>query len=250
VALSNPTGGEITSAAHAYSLDVPNNTLLAAGSVWKYLDSGVDQGTAWRGASFPDGGWPSGRAQLGFGDGDEATLIASNRQYTTYFRATFPIQEPAAYSGLSMWLLRDDGGVVFINGNEVFRSPNMPPAPTPIPYATLTTGSAAENAIDTATLSATNLVAGANLVTVEIHQQALTSSDVSFDFSLVGIPVSVNPRISLARFSDELVLYWNASGYSLEQADQVTGPWTFLTGESPGTIEPNAAQKFFRLRKP
>src|SRR3954467_11519942 len=50
-------------------------TILPAGSVWKYLDTGVDQGTAWREPAFDDTSWAAGPAQLGFGDGDEATVI-------------------------------------------------------------------------------------------------------------------------------------------------------------------------------
>ena len=248
--LSDPSGGELTSLSRAYWVNVPDNTLLAAGSVWKYLDTAADQGTAWRAPGFPDGSWPSGRAQLGFGDGDEATVIASNRQYTTYFRSTFTVQDPSAYGSLSMWLLRDDGGVVFINGNEVFRSPNFPAAPTPIPYATLTSGAAAENAIDTANLSATNLVAGNNLVAVEIHQQALTSSDVSFDFSLTGVATAARPRINFARLNDELVMYWTDAVAVLEEASQVTGPWSQVSaGSQAYGVSPGSGQKFYRLKK-
>ena len=45
---------------------------IPAGSVWKYLDDGSDQGTAWKEASFPaESAWASGHAQLGYGDGGE-----------------------------------------------------------------------------------------------------------------------------------------------------------------------------------
>jgi len=50
-------------------------TLLPAGSTWKYLDNGSDQGTAWQAPDFNDSAWASGPAQLGYGDGDEATVI-------------------------------------------------------------------------------------------------------------------------------------------------------------------------------
>ena len=55
------------------------STLIAKGSVWKYLDNGSDQGTAWRAKSFADGSWASGAGQLGYGDGDEATLLSFGR---------------------------------------------------------------------------------------------------------------------------------------------------------------------------
>jgi len=51
-------------------------TLIAPGATWKYLDDGSDQGTAWSGRVFADGGWASGPAELGYGDGDEATVVS------------------------------------------------------------------------------------------------------------------------------------------------------------------------------
>ena len=59
-----------------------------------YLDTGVNAGTAWRSASYSDTAWKSGPAQLGYGDGDERTIVsygpdANNKYTTTYFRRTF-----------------------------------------------------------------------------------------------------------------------------------------------------------------
>jgi hypothetical protein len=254
LALSNPVGGEITGTRAAYLLPAApqtNNATMFVGSnaVWKYFDQTNDLGTAWTALDYDDSGWLSGAAQLGFGETDQATTIASNRQTTTYFRRQFTVANPAAFGNISLWLLRDDAGVVFINTNEVYRSPNLPPPPTVITNRTLapTTG---ENDIDTATILATNLVAGTNIVAVEIHQQAITSSDVSFALSLTGNPISGSPSVSSLRFGNQLVIYWAASGFVLEQADQVTGPWTYVSSESPVTIAFTGAQEFFRLRKP
>src|SRR5580765_637422 len=64
------------------------DTLISTGAVWKYLDNGSNQGTAWRGIDFDDSAWTNGPAQLGFGDGDEAHVInggpSTNRYITTY----------------------------------------------------------------------------------------------------------------------------------------------------------------------
>src|SRR5690349_12390352 len=55
-------------------------TLVAAGSVWKYLDTGSNEGAAWRSLSFNDSGWSNGLAQLGFSsnpaENDEATFLS------------------------------------------------------------------------------------------------------------------------------------------------------------------------------
>jgi hypothetical protein len=264
VALRNPAGGELTGSSAAYALPpiqqtgAPPVLLIASNSLWKYLDDGSNQGTAWRGNAFNDGSWSNGVAQLGFGDNDEATRIRQTNtvtgttNITFYFRHAFNVTNAGANPNLAMWMLRDDGGVVYLNGNEVYRSSSMPPAPAVITYTTFASNEGAappDNTIDTATLPNT-LVNGTNVVAVEIHQFNLSSSDISFDFSLTGNPSPAPARLATARFGSELVLYWNASGYLLEQADEVTGPWTFLTADSPGTINPSAGQKFFRLRKP
>ena len=65
--------------------------LVPANAVWKYLADGTDRGTAWTAPTFNDSTWSSGAAQLGYGDGDEATVIGfgpnpMNRYITTYFR--------------------------------------------------------------------------------------------------------------------------------------------------------------------
>lgn len=267
VALRNPNGGELTGTPAAYVLppvpqtNPPSTVLIANGSAWKYLDDGSNQGTAWRSTNFNDNTWSNGVAQLGFGDGDENpagrmrrtnNTTAGNSITTFYFRRAFNVTNLATFANLSMWMLRDDGGVVYVNNAEVFRSPSMPPAPATITYTTFADeqGSApSDNSIDTTTLSSGLLSTGTNVVAVEIHQFDLGSSDLSFDFSLTGNPASPPPRLAFQRFGDELVLYWNAAGYGLEQADNVTGPWTFVTAESPATADTTAAQRFFRLRK-
>src|SRR6266513_4795721 len=119
------------------------DTLVSTGAVWKYLDTGVDQGTVWREPAFDDTSWAAGPAQLGFGDGDEATVINhfpnGSPIITAYFRKTFTVADPSVYSNLTVRLLRDDGGIVYINGVEVFRSSMPPGTPT---YSTLATVSA------------------------------------------------------------------------------------------------------------
>ncbi len=170
---------------------ITNVTLIATGSVWKYLDNGTDQGTAWRGLTFHDSTWASGPAQLGYDEGDEATLISdggdpTNRYVTYYFRHAFVVPEPSSIMALRADLLRDDGAVVYLNSNEVFRS-NMPEGS--VNYLTLasnTVGSAAEYTFYPTNLDPSVLVANTNLLAVEVHQVLVTSTDVSFDFGLMA----------------------------------------------------------------
>ena len=166
----------------------PTN-LVALNATWKYLDNGSDQSTAWRAVDFDDSQWHSGPAQLGYGDGDEATIISfgpddNNTHMTSYFRRSFTITEPTAYASLLVRLLRNDGAVVYLNGAEVFRS-NMPTGA--ITYRTAASGGADETTFYSAALPASHLVAGINTIAVEVHQKEPGSSDLSFTLQLTGV---------------------------------------------------------------
>ena len=189
------------SASSAYSNTVTATTpgsgpatvsLIPVGSVWKYFDGGTNQGTAWRATAFVDTAWSSGKAQLGYGDGDEATVVkygsnASNKYITTYFRRAFTVTNPAQLKQLTLRLLRDDGAVVYLNGAELYRT-NMPSGT--IAYTTLASTAIAgtdETTFLTAALNPLLLTTGNNVIAVEIHQVNSTSSDLSFDLELTGV---------------------------------------------------------------
>ncbi|MBI4582844.1 MAG: alkaline phosphatase [Planctomycetes bacterium] len=165
--------------------------LVLAGSAWRYHDQGMDLGTAWRGAGYNDSAWASGLAELGYGDGGEATVISygpdpNNKYPTYYFRKAFEVADPAAYDGLTLRLKRDDGAVVYLNGAEVRRD-NMPSGTITFnTWASAAIGGADETTFFQSSVPATNLVAGANVIAVEVHQANGTSSDVSFDLELLA----------------------------------------------------------------
>jgi len=98
-------------------LALSQTSLISAGSSWKYLDNGSDQGTAWRASSFNNSSWASRNAQLGYGDGDETTVVSygsnSSKKYiTTYFRKPFSITNASALSNFSLKVKRDDRIIV------------------------------------------------------------------------------------------------------------------------------------------
>lgn len=121
-------------------------TLVAAGSTWKYLADGSNQGTAWSQPGFDDSTWVSGPAPLGFGDPHIITSLPGGF-VTYYFRHTFAVADASSIAGLTLRLLRDDGAVVYLNGVEVYRS-NMPPGP--VGFSTLALTAVATRACATA----------------------------------------------------------------------------------------------------
>ena len=182
-------GGAIE-AGDQLSLTVPSggtfvDTLVAVGSEWSYLDDGSDQGTAWRTGPIS---WSSGYAQLGYGDGDETTVVNcgpsypacnANNFYTTYFRKSFTVADATDCLGLTVSILCDDGAVVYLNGVEIVRT-SMPDGD--IYYDTPALSQPSESTFSEFDgLDAQLLADGENILAVEVHQYNPASSDVSFD---------------------------------------------------------------------
>ena len=157
--------------------------VLDYGHSWKYLDTGVDQATAWRATAFDDSAWASGPGSLGFGNTPLGTTLNKAQKRTTYyFRSTVTVGSLPASATLD--LLRDDGAVVYIDGNEVARS-NMPNGA--ITFATQAsseiTGAAEKNAV-TLTLPTAPFTPGTHSIAIEVHQFGNAAGDLSMDARL------------------------------------------------------------------
>lgn len=218
---------------------LPESTIVPPGATWRYLDDGTDPGPSFASIGFDDSGWPSGPAQLGYGDGDESTVIGfgpdpMNKYITSAFRHSFTVANPSAYSGLRLRVLRDDGAIAHLNGTAVFRS-NMPPGLVffGTPAASAVSGSS-ETAFFETRLDAAALVAGTNVLAVEVHQSDGQSSDVSFDAELLGTGgTSIVPRGSTWRYRDagaEPGAGWQEAAY--DDSAWPAGPAQLGYGES------------------
>ncbi len=181
--------------------------LIAPNSIWKYLDNGSDQGTVWNSTTLNDSSWKSGKSELGYGDGDENTLVnfgpdISNKYVTTYFRKSFSINNPLNYTSLNLELIRDDGAVVYLNGNEVYRN-NLPNGA--INYNTLAIESVPdESSWQTVVINPTLLISGINVLAVEIHQQTRSSSDISFNAKLISQGYVIDPVVTRGAYLQKL----------------------------------------------
>ena len=167
-----------------------NIVLVPAGSDWRYSADGSDPGTAWRDPNFRALEWPLGKAQLGYGGGDETTVIPAPpsgvRPVTTYFHKVFTAPSPKSYSALLVRLVRDAGAVVYLNGVELARS-NMSGGPVNFQTPALTESYGRDSATYFPIRAAkTALVRGLNVLTVEVHQTGLNDGDLSFDLELLA----------------------------------------------------------------
>ncbi len=240
-----------------------NRALLGLDAAWRYEQSGTDLGTAWRAPTYNDTAWPSGPGLLA----DETcgclaepirTPLSTNTTKTTfYFRTHFNFTGNVAQAQLSLRHIIDDGAIVYLNGVEAWR---IGMAAGDMTFDTL-----ANRGVDNATLEgpfsipATNLVLGDNVLAVEVHQTAASSSDVVFGLGLDavetvfvpggGLVASADrPRIAFnevasstnANFWFELVNHGsidvNLSGYILARLGGTNRTYVF----PPQTLEANS----------
>ena len=280
VALDN-SGNNATSA--PVSINVTNEPgytyLITNGAPWKYLDTGTnlgDSGTGtnfWIELSFDDTAWSTGEGELGYGNNTEnptrpaATTVSfgpdpNNKYVTTYFRKKFTVADPSTFTNLVLKLIRDDGALIHINSNEVVRI--GVPAGSIANTTLANAGPPDEAAFETYNIGVSNLVAGINIIAVEIHQVTLNSSDISFDLQLLAqgnVPLSILSSVYDAN-NEQLILTWNSAPgavYAIDNVQDITTPralWDTLTGgiNSQGTstsfvIDAPYAGTFYSIRK-
>jgi hypothetical protein len=235
-------------------------TVLAYGSSWKYLDNGTDQGTAWTSVVFNDASWKTGTSKFGYGD-PATTVVYSGcppsnypaaenpapgcgtKFITTYFRRTFTITGLNSFSNFVFDIIRDDGYVVHINGNEVRRG-NMPAGA--ILYTTgasAAIGGTDETTPENFTIAACSgfFVEGTNTIAVEMHQNVATSSDLGFNLNIVGNPVTGgtpvltrNPYLQMGR-QTAITVRWRTDIPSLGRLEVGPSFGTYTTATANET---------------
>lgn len=183
-------------------------TLVAKGSQWQYYDQGSLDGQTWQ---KDNKGWQTGNAPLGYftSDGSNGrgyhTFLdygtdTGNKRPTYYFSKTFTLDHTP--TGSDMYWLNytvDDGMVVYINGKEAARY-LMPDGN--VSYNMFASSYANGNPDSgSLQLSPSLFKKGVNVISVEVHNNNATSSDIYFDAELtVASPNNVNKVSDEAEF--------------------------------------------------
>ncbi len=201
------------------SCSVNIDILINKNGLWKYDDSGANlTNTNWKLLTYNDNLWASGNGILGFGNGNESTVVsfgssASNKHRTTYFRKTINLNNASSYDSIQFNVLRDDGVVVYLNGTEVLRD-NMPTGSINyFTFANASQGGTQETTYYPFKASANLLQNGPNIIAVEVHQASQISSDLSFDMEFIGYKSCLGPSLGDTSIASACNFYvWPING--------------------------------------
>jgi hypothetical protein len=160
-------------------------SLIDGGDLWRFRRGSEPPPDAWNQPAFDDGAWEVGPTGIGYGDGDDATVLVDMQgNYLTVFcRKAFEIPDPTLLKELLLSIIYDDGVVVYVNGEEVARA-NVASGPVGPDTAASTNAEAATAVIS---ILPEQLRAGTNLLAVSVHNASRSNSDLSFNPVLVPI---------------------------------------------------------------
>lgn len=97
------------------------NTIVDLGHTWKFLVPTAEPAATWKTYSFAETGWQNGASGIGYGDGDDKTVISSGK-ISVFLRKKFTITELSKIGSLWLHMDYDDGFVAYLNGIEICRS--------------------------------------------------------------------------------------------------------------------------------
>jgi predicted outer membrane repeat protein len=174
----------------AYELPFPPPIL--PGHVYRYFKGTQEPPANWNRLAFDDSTWLHGPTGIGYGDGDDATVLDDMRYNyaSVYARRLFYLPQPAIVTSLVLTMDYDDAFVAYLNGVEVARNniAGSPPAHNTLAESQheASGGNINPNPPEKYDISAVinHLAAGMNVLAVQGHNVSLTSSDFSLIPSL------------------------------------------------------------------
>lgn len=155
-------------------------SMVLESDTWKYLAATSAPPANWYQSGFSDAAWKSGSGGIGFSDNDDQTVVSACN--SLYMRRQIVLPDVNLVQDLLLDIDYDDAFVLYINGVECARSPNVVGA-FPAYNATLTTDREAQmysgGSPERYQLKPTSLVRGINTFAVHILNQSINSSDLS-----------------------------------------------------------------------
>jgi len=190
-------------------------TVVYDSMIWRYRNN-ADPGVGWNTSTFDDQNWLQGQGGVGYGDNDDRTEISAS--LSVFLRKKFIITNREKIKDAILHVDYDDGFVAYLNGVEIARA-NMGNQAT-VTYSQASAGlheallyqGQAPDGFPLTAQQLNLLVAGENTLAVQVHNESISSSDLSSNvFFSVGI-------------EDETISYlstptWFAAPVSLESSN-------------------------------
>ncbi len=209
-----------------------DTTLITAGALWRYHKGTEAPDPGWQGLRFDASAWALGATGIGYGDGDDNTVLDDMRRddaqgvpgyVSVYLRYEFNLtaEALAAISDVILRVDYDDGFKAYLNGVEIARA-NLPTGG--VTYDTTAAGSHEAGSAEDFDISshAGRLVAGDNVLAIEGHNRSLTSSDFSIIPELLSREILAEPARRVIRDVDALQQLVHIRGlYSQRQLQTV-----------------------------
>ncbi len=98
-------------------------SIILAGDQWHYLPATSQPPSDWYAPDFDDSVWPLGYGGIGYGDGDDATIISPVN--SLYLRIKFSLADKSVVEKLLLDIDYDDAFIAYLNGVEIARSANV-----------------------------------------------------------------------------------------------------------------------------
>ncbi|MEG0927416.1 MULTISPECIES: alkaline phosphatase PhoX [Chryseobacterium] len=160
---------------------------------WSYKDNNQAQPNDWKSKTYDISTWAVGNGPLGYGD-PVTTTIASSLT-TAYFAKDITVDLATLSDNVELGVMRDDGIVVYLNGEEVVRD-NMPAGTITFnTFSSTIIDGAAENVYNIFSIPKSKFVNGVNRISIELHNRSVTSSDLRIDAYLKTTTNTTTPVV-------------------------------------------------------
>lgn len=169
--------------------------IIETNEVWRYRKGTEEYPQGWKFPGFDDAAWESGPTGIGYADGDDRTVLDDMLGGYISFaaRRAFAVL-PQTLESLGPVVLEmdyDDGFVAYLNGEEVARAELGNPGED-VPFD-LDAGNHEAGTPESFVVPISALIAGENVLAVQVHNDQLGSSDASFIPRLYGLPAAEEP---------------------------------------------------------
>ncbi len=160
-------------------------TVVFEDDSWKYLEGTFEPDTNWRKLAFNDASWLQGIGGVGYGDADDNTII--NPVTSLYLRKTFTIIDTSEIAEVILHVDYDDAFVAYLNNVEIARSnigtlgdhPLYNQGSTALHEAQMYQGGNPDQFIINTQLLNNILTQGNNVLSVQVHNDNISSSDLT-----------------------------------------------------------------------